>query len=108
MSTLVKLDYDGRMPRDFAARLEMALRVHRLAPEVMRIERSGGGRGWHVVLVCRRRVAIMRLVAIQAALGSDWKREMFNSGRAAAWSRVPAFWRTRANVLYRRHFRERT
>lgn len=101
--TLLKCDYDHGWPQDFAARLEMVARYQRLHVEYVRIERSGSGRGFHVVVAVRGRVAFARIVLLQALLGSDWKRELFNSRRALAWRHVPEFWRKRANVLYKRH-----
>jgi hypothetical protein len=101
--TTLKLDYDGAFPRDFDARLALVCRVHRLAPVVVRIDRTR--HGYHVVIVVRQRIAFTRVVLLQAVLGSDWKRELFNSRRALAWRHVPAFWRDRANVLYGRHHR---
>lgn len=103
MSVLM-LDYDGPVPRDFAARLTMAVKVHRLTVLTTCYHRTA--RGWHVIVHVRQRVAMMRVIALQAALGSDWKREIFNSRRVIAWRRVPRYWRERANVLYERHYRE--
>ena len=101
--TTLKLDYDGTFPRDFDVRLALAARVHRLTVTLVRIDRTR--HGYHVVIVVRQRVAFTRVILLQAVLGSDWKRELFNSRRACAWRRVPAFWRDRANVLYTRHYR---
>lgn len=101
--TEIKCDFDGDMPRDFAKRLGMVVRFQRLRVVHVRIDRTR--HGWHVVVVVLNRVAFPRLVMLQAILGSDWKRELFNSRRALAWRRVPAFWRTRANVLYERHYK---
>lgn len=101
--TELKLDFDGRFPRDYARRLAFVTRVHRLRVVVERIDKTR--HGWHVVLVVAGAVAFWRVVMLQALLGSDWKRETFNSRRAIAWRNVPAFWRNRANVLYSRHYR---
>jgi hypothetical protein len=103
--TRILCDFDGAIPCDFWTRVEMVAKVHRFAIVGASVERSGSGKGWHVVVIVRERVAIMRVVALQAILGSDWKRELFNSRRAAAWRRVPGFWRKRANVLYSRHYK---
>lgn len=81
----------------------MLARVHGLHVECIRIDRTR--HGYHIIIAVRGRVSMARVVLFQSLLGSDWKREMFNSRRAAAWRRVPAFWRTRANVLYQRHYR---
>lgn len=103
--TFLMCDYDGALPRDWWQRLGMVARFHALGVDGVSVERSGSGKGWHVVVRCRRRLSIMRVVALQAILGSDWKRELYNSRRAAAWRRVPRFWRKRGNVLYSRHFK---
>jgi hypothetical protein len=102
-TTTLKLDFDGRVPRDYADRLAFVTRVHRLRVLVERIDRTR--HGYHVVLVVAGVVAFWRVVVIQSLLGSDWKRETFNSRRAIAWRNVPAFWRDRGNVLYVRHYR---
>lgn len=99
------LDFDGRMPTDFWKRLDMVARFHRVRILAAGVGHSGSGKGFHVVVILNRRLSFMRVVALQAILGSDWKRELFNSRRAAAWRRVPSFWRKRGNVLYSRHYK---
>lgn len=102
--TEIKLDYDRvRFPAFFYVRLEMLVHTHGLRVDSVRIDRTK--RGWHVTVAVRGRCAFQRVVTWQAILGSDWKRELFNSRRASAWRSVPAFWRDRANVLYNRHSR---
>lgn len=101
--TLLKLDFDGRIPAALMQRMQFVCRAHRLP--VMLIETHRTRHGYHVVLHIPRRISFMRVILLQALLGSDWKRETFNSRRAVAWRNVPAFWRTRANVLYHRHYR---
>lgn len=104
--TILKLDFDGRIPRDFARRLQFVMRAHRLPVALERIDKTA--HGFHVLLYVPRRVAFARVVLLQSLLGSDWKRETFNSRRANAWRYVPAFWRSRGNVLYTRHYRRVT
>jgi hypothetical protein len=101
--TEIKLDYDGTFPRDFWFRVGVVLRTQRLRVVAWRRERTR--HGWHVVICVANRVSFQRVVLLQALMGSDWKRECFNSRRALAWRHVPPFWRTRANVLYSRHIR---
>jgi hypothetical protein len=101
---LIKLDYDGRLPVDFNLRLRAVLWTHRIKATYIAFRKTR--RGWHVTIATYTRVSFMRTILIQSLLGSDWKRELFNSGRANAWSHVPKFWRSRANVLYKRHHRE--
>lgn len=103
MLTRLMCDFDGALPDDFAQRLVVVVAAHRLRVECVSYRKTR--RGWHVVVTVRQRVAFWRVVLLQALLGSDWKRETFNSRRATAWRRVPPFWRSRANVLYLRHHR---
>lgn len=101
------LDFDQRrdVPRDFWKRLGMVAQFHRVRVLAVGVGPSGSGKGVHVVVILSRQLSFMRVVCLQAILGSDWKRELFNSRRAAAWRRVPGFWRKRGNVLYSRHYK---
>jgi hypothetical protein len=101
-ASYLKCDYDGAIPADVWVRLEMVARLHRLPVAWVRFDRTR--RGYHMVVRVARRVDLRRVVQLQTVLGSDWKREAFNSARA--WrANVPAFWRRRLNVLYARHLR---
>jgi hypothetical protein len=102
---VLKCDYDtARFPAGVWQRIGMVSRVHRLRVDYVRIDKTRNG--WHVLVGVRGRpVSPVRLVLIQALLGSDWKRELFNSRRALVSRRVPTFWRGRMNVLYTRHHR---
>ena len=103
--TELKLDFDApTVPRDFVNRLTMLVRLHRLTVVATCYRQTR--HGWHVRIVLAQRIAFARVVCLQAILGSDWKREAYNSRRALNWRTVPPFWRQRANVLYRRHYRE--
>lgn len=106
MTTTLKCDFDTTIPRAFMARVAFVCRVQRCS--VLWLEVHATRRGYHVIIVVRGRISFQRVVLIQALLGSDWKRELFNSRRATAWRNVPAFWRNRANVLYSRHHRSVT
>lgn len=101
--TRLMCDYDGALPRDLAKRIVVVVASHRLGIDCIAYRKTR--RGWHVTIDVRQRLAFWRVVLLQALLGSDWKRETFNSRRAVAWRRVPQFWRDRANVLYLRHHR---
>lgn len=81
----------------------MVCRYHRLRPQWVRIDKTR--RGWHVVVQVRRRLSAQRVVMVQALLGSDWKRELFNSARVFRTRHVPPMWRDRWNVLFTRHQR---
>lgn len=102
--TELKLDFDSdRIPTDFVDRLIMLVRLHSLTVRTICYRRSL--HGWHVRVCVAGRLGFLRVVAFQAILGSDWKREAYNSRRARNWRDVSPFWRERANVLYRRHYR---
>jgi hypothetical protein len=103
--TDIKMDYDGRVPADFDQRLALLCHVFRLTPVVVRFDRTR--HGYHCIVTVRRRLAPWRIIVAQLALGSDWKRELFNSRRVTAWRNVPSFWRERWNVLYSRHYRSK-
>lgn len=99
--TVLRLDYDrGTPPRDSYRRVMAALRWLRLRPVALVYRRTA--RGWHVKVAVMRRCAPLVVVALQAILGSDARRETFNLLRARALPRVPAEWRTRYSVLFGR------
>lgn len=99
---LILVDYDGDIPTDVWKRLEMVSRVQQLRVRWVRFDRTK--HGYHMIVNVANRLGFMRTILIQALLGSDWKRETFNSRRALA-RHIPKFWRERRNVLYVRHFR---
>lgn len=101
--TLLYLDIDGPLPAGWMDRIVWACRVWGWPIEAIRIDRTR--HGYHVVVGVRRRLAAARIVAAQAILGSDPKREAYNLMRVARLGQVPRFWRTRWNVLYVKHYR---
>lgn len=101
--TLLLCDYDGRLPGNLFFRLRMIGQVYDVRVKWVRIDRTR--HGFHVVAALTGRMPFHRIVTLQSVLGSDWKRELYNSRRAVAWRNVPALWRRRANVLYSRHER---
>lgn len=103
MGTLLYLDVDGEIPRPFLFRLFHCLRLWRWPVQGIRFDRTA--RGWHVVVGVERRLSPAMVVAAQAILGSDLKREAFNLMRVQQFRRLPAFWRRRFNVLYSSHAR---
>lgn len=100
--TDILCDFDGRVPEDLSARLEMVVRVQRLNVNYYRIDRTR--HGYHLILNVSNKLGAMRTILIQSLLGSDWKRETYNSRRAMQRN-IPSFWRERRNVLYKRHYR---
>lgn len=103
--TELLLDLDGRaVPRVFWRRLRHAVRTWQLRVEHVRYDRTR--RGWHVIVRLRETLDPVAIVAAQAILGSDPKREIFNLLRVDRLGRTATFWRTRWNTLYSRHDRE--
>lgn len=70
--------------------------------------RSPSGKGWHVAILyfCRRRPSPIFIVAAQAILGSDARRETFNLFRARLLRKAPRAWQYmgRWNTLYDRKY----
>jgi hypothetical protein len=99
----LRCDYDGYVPRNMGQRLEMLARLHRLRVVWYRLDRTR--HGYHLIVKLSTRVSLARVILLQALLGSDWKREAFNSARILNARNVPLYWRQRVNVLYLRHYR---
>lgn len=102
-AALLRCDYDNRrMPPPLGPALQL-LRRAGLKPVWCSWRRSPGGHGWHVVWRVRPQPRTpMEVVALQAILGSDVRREASNTWRARNWPRMPPFERARWNVLYRK------
>ena len=101
--TEILLDYDHEPPRDLLHRWAFVrrwLKLVRSGPMVV----TRTKRGWHVRAGVCGQVEPSVVVAVQAIMGSDWKRETYNLVRARGLARAPAFWRQqgRWNVLYAR------
>lgn len=103
MTTYIKLDYDGTLPVDLTYRINWTASVVGLGIKAIRIDRTR--RGYHVIVCVRGCVSAVSVVALQAILGSDPKRETFNLVRARGLHKVPSAWRGRWNVLYTRHYK---
>lgn len=102
-------DFDGEIPPDVSARVQMVSRVLGFTLEYVRFDRTR--HGYHMIVSCEGpRLKPVELVLVQALLGSDWKRETFNARRARTLSRHPFLWRKgpRWNVLYHSHSRRVT
>lgn len=102
MTTLC-LDFDGYIPPQFFVRLAFCARLWRWGVEDVRIDRTA--HGYHALVRVRRRLSPAVMVAAQAILGSDVKREAFNLMRVQGLAKQSAFWRARWNVLYAAHYR---
>lgn len=99
--TLLYLDFDGPIPAGFLDRVTWCAQIWGWPLEAVRYDRTR--RGWHVVVGVRKRLTPALIVAAQAVLGSDYKREAFNLMRVQGLAHVPPFWRGRWNVLYSHH-----
>lgn len=99
--TTLKVDID-RSP-GYPARVwrQLTFLVHLLGWRVKTYGswRSPSGTGWHVVVILADTLTPTEVVAVQALLGSDPRREAFNLARAR---KLPTLrpWRDRFNVLY--------
>lgn len=102
---VLKLDFDGLCPTDLLERIRALFRWLGGRPAVVGVWPSNS-KGFHVLIETRATWARdpVVVVAAQAILGSDAKREMFNLMRAISLRHRPKFWRQRHrwNTFYRR------
>lgn len=128
---IIKLDFDStREYREFQRR--RLPRVRRMLANVAKLKyhrrarRSSSRKGWHVYLYLTDFAVpgIGRAVlydtqawdhdvreqliqcCVQLLLGSDWKRELLYFMRILTPA-VPAFWRQRSNILFRKKLKGR-
>jgi len=101
--TELRCDYDGPFPDDFEFRLATLCRHHEWAVMSIMIRRTR--HGYHAIVTIDNDVEPVIVVAAQAILGSDWKRENFNLFRAQQLDEMPPMWREahRWNALYTSH-----
>lgn len=100
--TLLKLDFDGPLPRHLESWVTTCATLWGWRLVALRIDRTR--HGYHVVVgVEAVNLGPAAVVAAQAILGSDPKREAFNLMRVGKLATLPAFWRSRWNVLYATH-----
>lgn len=109
MTTTLRLDFDiGASNVEFGERLSFVFELLGLkyayagtpvSVSAFRTMPSTHG-GWHVEIEVVQDVSPAAVVAVQAILGSDWRRETFNLMRALVVEHAPDFWRDRWNVLY--------
>jgi|SRR4030042_90152 len=93
------LDFDGgrSLLRDFWRRFHKTCRVIGNSPEWYRYDRTR--HGWHVVIYWRNPMSPWMILALQAILGSDWRRESMNFARLSS-NRKDRFSMKRWNILY--------
>lgn len=112
---LFLLDFDTYSSyREFPMRARFLARWVGFPLSLFQIRRRRTLRGWHVVVYLRDGLNWMpsplEIVAAQAILGSDWKREGFNFVRARTLRDAPPSWQEagRWNTLYWRKMGEIT
>lgn len=100
----LKVDYDTpRMPGKLAARIGHVCAMANVRVVWWSLYRTV--KGWHLEVACVGRLSPMAIVAAQAMLGSDWKREAFNMSRVRALRHANPAARAGWNVLFRRKIR---
>lgn len=102
----LKVDYDTpRVPARLAARIGHCTAAAGLRVEWWSLYRTA--RGWHLEVECRGRLQPFGVVALQAMLGSDWRREAFNVGRVRGLRHANPAAHSGWNILFRRKIRVR-
>lgn len=92
------LDIDGRAAPKLAPFFAV-LHICGLNAEWFRIDRTA--RGWHVVIRLKEPLELPEAIALQAAMGSDARREALNIRRAISLRiRPDEYWKQRANILF--------
>ena len=104
---LLLLDFDTREAyREFPMRARFLARWLDMPLTTFRVRRRRTARGWHVIIYSNHprwaEYEPLAIVAAQALLGSDWKREGFNFVRALHLNDAPEAWQKlgRWNTLY--------
>lgn len=96
--TLLYLDFDGAVPKGLIDRVTWMCKLWRWPIIAVRFDKTR--HGWHVIIGVRKKLAPPLIVAAQAVLGSDPKREAFNIMRVQNLDALSPYWRERWNVLY--------
>lgn len=76
ITSLIKLDYDGKTLHTFEKR-KWILKYLALTPKWIEKQRTKHG-GHHVRIVLENDLKSLEIMAIQALLGSDYRRETYN------------------------------
>jgi hypothetical protein len=98
MPTKIKVDIDGKLPQDIGDRVEWVCGTLKLKVRHMSYYRTR--RGWHLIITVSRNLHAWKVIAIQAILGSDYRRETFNLRRTGNWRDLPTNARKKWNVLF--------
>jgi len=73
---MLYLDFDGPFPERFEQKLFFVFRTIRITPVFWRIDRTA--HGYHVIVGLPVALEPFQTLALQAILGSDWRRESLN------------------------------
>ena len=95
--TLIDFDEGLAKLREFDMRLPHVCRVIHNKPIWIRYDKTR--HGWHIIILWRKTMLPWSILALQAILGSDWRREAMNWARLAS-GRTDAFAMKRWNILY--------
>lgn len=103
MPTELRCDFDGPFPKDWLFRLRALVREQGWTVDTIMFRKTA--HGWHAIYTVTDSVDPVIVVAAQAILDSDWKRENFNLYRAPRLQDLPSCWREpkRWNALYSSH-----
>lgn len=96
MTRELRCDFDGPLPRQWEQRLAWTLWQVRRRAAAWWVRRTR--HGWHVGVALTRPCGDWEAIALQAALGSDFRREVFNVAKRRQRQTNPERW----NVLYTR------
>jgi hypothetical protein len=97
----IKVDIDrARLPVGYDEQIRWMMATMRWPVRWVSYYRTA--KGWHVEIDIAKRIHPWRVIAIQAALGSDFRRETFNLRRTSRWSELPEVARDHWNVLFTR------
>jgi len=95
--TLIDIDGGRKLLSETMYRIPRVARVVHIKPQWIRVDRTQ--HGWHVVIHWNRSLNNWSILALQAILGSDWRREAMNWDRLQA-ERKDRFSLKRWNILY--------
>lgn len=98
MKCLVRLDYDSReQMREGVRRMRFLVYGIPDTGHSFRLKRYRTRRGWHMEVYSTLTLPASEVVALQAILNSDYRREAFNLFRVHQLPLAPRFWHALPN-----------
>lgn len=95
---IARLDYDTREAlREGIERMRFLMSLPHDPGVWFTMRRHRTARGWHVEVYGTLKLDAGQMVALQAVLGSDFRREAFNLYRVTRLPDAPKFWRRLGN-----------